>query len=133
MTGYLDTQLEARYEKPHKVRSEVSKQLEKAQRQAGPIAGSQSPGPDVPEDYRHLLEEYLDQLPACAIVSQVELTNQLSAPCQAGTDSRPEIADPGRRRRKMRALLELCDQRRCKQRTPDHLSSLRGSPGGGVI
>jgi isoleucyl-tRNA synthetase len=77
-TDYQDSQLEERYEQLYKVRSEVSKQLEKARadKQLGQSLEAKVLL-DVPEDYRQLLAEYLDLLPTYFIVSQVELTSDL--------------------------------------------------------
>ncbi|MCF6266116.1 MAG: isoleucine--tRNA ligase [Desulfuromusa sp.] len=79
-SSYLDDQLEERYEQLQKVRSEVSKQLEKARadKQLGQSLEAKILL-DVPENYRPLLTEYLDLLPTYFIVSQVELTDNLPA------------------------------------------------------
>ncbi|MCW8892751.1 MAG: class I tRNA ligase family protein, partial [Deltaproteobacteria bacterium] len=84
ISHYVDDQLEARYEKLQKVRSEVSKQLEKAR--AEKRLGQSLEGKillAVPEDYRQLLEDYRDLLPTYFIVSQVELTESLPAAMDA--------------------------------------------------
>ena len=84
ISSYLDDQLEARYEQLQKVRSEVSRQLEKAR--ADKRLGQSLEAKillDVPEDYQKLLEEYLDLLPAYFIVSQVELTADIPAAQEA--------------------------------------------------
>ena len=75
---YQDEQLEERYERLQKVRSEVSKQLEKARadKQLGQSLEAKILL-DVPEDYQQLLSEYLNLLPTYFIVSQVELTQNL--------------------------------------------------------
>ena len=84
ISSYLNDDLETRYEKLQKIRSEVSKQLENA-RAAKQIGQSLEAKVliDAPESYRALLEEYSDLLPTYFIVSQVELTDQIPAP-QAG-------------------------------------------------
>ncbi len=84
ISSYLNDELETRYEKLQKIRSEVSKQLENA-RTAKQIGQSLEAKVliDAPESYRALLEEYSDLLPTYFIVSQVELTDQIPAP-QAG-------------------------------------------------
>ena len=81
---YQDSQLEERYELLQKVRSEVSKQLEKARadKQLGQSLEAKILL-DVPEDYQQLLSEYLNLLPTYFIVSQVELTTDLPAAVDA--------------------------------------------------
>ncbi len=84
ISSYLNDELEARYEKLQKLRSEVSKQLENA-RAAKQIGQSLEAKVliDAPESYHQLLKEYKELLPTYFIVSQVELTDQIPAP-QAG-------------------------------------------------
>jgi isoleucyl-tRNA synthetase len=79
-SGYLDDQLEQRYEQLQKVRSEVSRQLEKARadKQLGQSLEAKILL-DAPASYKTLLTEYLDLLPTYFIVSQVELTDNLPA------------------------------------------------------
>ncbi|MCK5826391.1 MAG: isoleucine--tRNA ligase [Desulfuromusa sp.] len=81
---YQDSQLEERYEQLQKVRSEVSRQLEKARadKQLGQSLEAKILL-DVPESYRQLMEEYLELLPTYFIVSQVELTTNLPAAVEA--------------------------------------------------
>ena len=81
IAGYQDNELEARYEKLHKVRNEVSKQLEnaRAEKRLGQSLEAKVLL-SVPEDYRQLLEEYKELLPTYFIVSQVELTDNLPDP-----------------------------------------------------
>ena len=81
---YQDSQLEERYEQLQKVRSEVSKQLEKARadKQLGQSLEAKILL-DVPESYQQLMVEYLDLLPTYFIVSQVELTTDLPAAVDA--------------------------------------------------
>ena len=81
---YQDAQLEERYEQLQKIRSEVSKQLEKARadKQLGQSLEAKILL-DVPENYRQLMTEYLDLLPSYFIVSQVELTTDLPAAVEA--------------------------------------------------
>jgi len=81
---YQDSQLEERYEQLQKVRSEVSKQLEKARadKQLGQSLEAKILL-DVPESYQQLMVEYLDLLPTYFIVSQVELTQNLPAAVDA--------------------------------------------------
>ncbi len=80
----LDDQLEERYEKLQKVRSEVAKQLEKARadKQLGQSLEAKVLL-DVPQSYQQLLTDYLDWLPTYFIVSQVELTADLPEPVEA--------------------------------------------------
>ena len=81
ISTYLDDELEARYEKLQKIRSEVSKQLENAR--AAKMIGQSLEAKvllNAPEDLKELLEEYHDLLPAYFIVSQVELTGQIEEP-----------------------------------------------------
>ncbi len=82
--NYLDDQLEERYDRLQKVRSEVSRQLEKARadKQLGQSLEAKVLL-DVPEDYQQLLSDYLDLLPTYFIVSQVELSEDLSAAVEA--------------------------------------------------
>ena len=78
MAAYQDEKLEARYEQLQKVRSEVSRQLEKAR--AEKRLGQSLEAKVVlcpPDSYRRLLEDYRELLPAYFIVSQVELVEQL--------------------------------------------------------
>ena len=77
--NYLDDQLEERYEHLQKVRSEVSKELEKARadKQLGQSLEAKVIL-QVPEEYRQLLNDYLELLPSYFIVSQVELNNNLT-------------------------------------------------------
>jgi len=79
-SSYLDDQLEERYEQLHKIRTEVSRQLEKARadKQLGQSLEAKILL-DAPEDYQQLLADYLESLPTYFIVSQVELTKNLSA------------------------------------------------------
>ncbi len=81
---YLDDQLEERYEQLQKVRSEVSRQLEKARadKQLGQSLEAKILL-EVPESYQQLLSEYLDLLPTYFIVSQVELSDSLPAAIEA--------------------------------------------------
>ena len=81
---YQDSQLEERYEQLQKVRSEVSKQLEKARadKQLGQSLEAKILL-DVPESYQQLMADYLDLLPTYFIVSQVELTTDLPAAVDA--------------------------------------------------
>lgn len=81
---YQDSQLEERYEQLQKVRSEVSKQLERsrADKQLGQSLEAKVLL-DVPTSYQPLLTEYLDLLPTYFIVSQVELTTDLPAAVEA--------------------------------------------------
>ncbi|MEA3362202.1 MAG: isoleucine--tRNA ligase [Thermodesulfobacteriota bacterium] len=83
-SNYLDDQLEERYEQLQKVRSEVSKQLEKARadKQLGQSLEAKVIL-DAPDSYKPLLTEYLDMLPTYFIVSQVELTTNLPAAVEA--------------------------------------------------
>jgi isoleucyl-tRNA synthetase len=93
-----DPELEARYEKLQKIRSEVSKALElaRAEKRIG-----QSLEAKVllrtPDSYRPLLEQYREQLPAYFIVSQVELVAELEdgldAEGVAGLRIRVDAAD----------------------------------------
>ncbi|MCK4503046.1 MAG: class I tRNA ligase family protein, partial [Desulfuromonadales bacterium] len=79
--NYLDDQLEERYTKLQQVRSEVSRQLEKAR--ADKMIGQSLEAKvllDTSDDYRQILTDYLDLLPTYFIVSQVELTADLTAP-----------------------------------------------------
>jgi isoleucyl-tRNA synthetase len=78
ISGYLDNELESRYEQLQKVRSEVSKQLEKArtEKRLGQSLEAKVLL-SVPEEYENLLANYLDHLPTYFIVSQVELTKEL--------------------------------------------------------
>ncbi len=101
---YLDDQLEARYEQLQKVRSEVSKQLEKARadKQLGQSLEAKILL-DVPEDYRQLLEEYRELLPTYFIVSQVELTTDL-------TTAEEAEGIPGLRLQVLPADGEKCDR-----------------------
>ena len=73
----IDDALEATYERLLKVRNEVSRQLEKAR---GEKRIGQSLEAkvllNVPEEYQELLNTYLPLLPACFIVSQVELSSE---------------------------------------------------------
>jgi len=89
-SSYLDDQLEERYEQLQKVRSEVSKLLEKARadKQIGQSLEAKIIL-DPPEDYRPLLTEYLDLLPTYFIVSQVELTDNLPAAIES--ESMPDL------------------------------------------
>ena len=78
-TNYIDDQLEERYNQLQQVRSEVSRQLEKMR--AEKTIGQSLEAKvilDVPEEYRQLLNDYLDLLPTYFIVSQVELTSDLT-------------------------------------------------------
>ncbi|MFK5926804.1 MAG: isoleucine--tRNA ligase [Desulfuromusa sp.] len=79
-SSYLNDQLEERYEQLQKVRSEVSRQLEKARadKQLGQSLEAKILL-DAPEEYQQLLADYLDLLPTYFIVSQVELTKDLPA------------------------------------------------------
>jgi isoleucyl-tRNA synthetase len=83
-SNYLDDQLEERYEQLHKIRVEVSRQLEKARadKQLGQSLEAKILL-DAPEDYQQLLADYLESLPTYFIVSQVELTKNLSAAVDA--------------------------------------------------
>ncbi len=76
--GYIDDELEERYEQLRKVRSEVSRQLEKAR--AEKRIGQSLEAKvvlQVPANLQALLAQYQDLLPAYFIVSQVELRDQL--------------------------------------------------------
>ncbi|MDA3903015.1 MAG: isoleucine--tRNA ligase [Desulfuromusa sp.] len=83
-SNYLDDQLEQRYEQLQKVRSEVSRQLEKARadKQLGQSLEAKILL-DAPASYQPLLTEYLPLLPTYFIVSQVELTDNLTAAVEA--------------------------------------------------
>ena len=79
ISGYLDDSLEARYEKLGKIRSEVARQLERAR--AEKRLGQSLEAKVVirpPEEYRDLLQDYQELLPAYLIVSQVELSDTLA-------------------------------------------------------
>ncbi len=81
----LDDALEARYEKLGKIRTEVSRLLEKAR--AEKRIGQSLEARVVlcpPADYRQLLTEYQDLLPGYFIVSQVELVDTLSDGQESG-------------------------------------------------
>ncbi|MEE4254321.1 MAG: isoleucine--tRNA ligase [Desulfuromusa sp.] len=83
-SSYLNNQLEERYEKLHKIRTEVSRQLEKAR--ADKKLGQSLEAKillDAPEEYQQLLTDYLESLPTYFIVSQVELSKDLSAAVEA--------------------------------------------------
>lgn len=84
MTAYQDDELEARYERLQKVRSEVSKQLEIARtdKRLGQSLEAKVLL-SVPEDYRELISSYQDLLPTYFIVSQVELTDDIPEPQDA--------------------------------------------------
>jgi len=73
-----DAELEARYDSLQKIRSEVSKGLEiaRAEKRIGQSLEAKVLM-QIPVDYRQLLEQYREQLPAYFIVSQVELTEAL--------------------------------------------------------
>ena len=78
INGYIDDELEERYEQLRKVRSEVSRQLEKAR--AEKRIGQSLEAKvvlQVPANLQALLAQYQDLLPAYFIVSQVELRDQL--------------------------------------------------------
>ncbi|PLY00554.1 MAG: isoleucine--tRNA ligase [Desulfuromonas sp.] len=79
ISGYLNDELEARYEKIQKVRSEVSKQLElaRAEKRLGQSLEAKVQL-CVPDAYRALLDEYRELLPTYFIVSQVELVDELA-------------------------------------------------------
>ncbi|MFO7577785.1 MAG: class I tRNA ligase family protein, partial [Pelovirga sp.] len=83
--GALDDPLEARYERLHKVRMDVSRQLEKARTEK---RIGQSLEAKVllcpPADYRELLTDYLPLLATYFIVSQVELVDALPQGTEAG-------------------------------------------------
>lgn len=83
-SSYLNDQLEERYEQLHKIRTEVSRQLEKARadKQLGQSLEAKILL-DAPEEYQQLLTDYSDSLPTYFIVSQVELTKDLSAAVEA--------------------------------------------------
>ena len=83
-SSYLNDQLEERYEQLHKIRTEVSRQLEKARadKQLGQSLEAKILL-DAPEEYQQLLTDYLESLPTYFIVSQVELTKDLSAAVEA--------------------------------------------------
>ncbi len=103
-SNYLDDSLEERYEQLQKVRSEISRQLEKARadKQLGQSLEAKILL-DVPEDYQQLLTDYLDLLPTYFIVSQVELTTDLPAAVSAENI-------PGLRLQVLPADGEKCDR-----------------------
>lgn len=74
-----DAELEARYDQLQKVRSEISKILEKAraEKQLGQSLEAKV-RLQAPESVLPLLKEYQEQLPSLFIVSQVELVDELS-------------------------------------------------------
>jgi len=79
ISGYCDTDLENRYEKLQKVRSEVSKVLEKAR--AEKRIGQSLEAKvvlQVPGELKDLLASYSNLLPAYFIVSQVEVVTNLA-------------------------------------------------------
>jgi isoleucyl-tRNA synthetase len=84
MAASLDAELEARYERLRKVRNEVTKQLEiaRAEKQLGQSLEAKVLL-EVPADYSQLLNDYHDWLPSFFIVSQVELTQNLTHPSEA--------------------------------------------------
>ncbi len=79
MDGRFDAELEGRYEQLQKVRSEVSKVLEKAraEKQLGQSLEAKI-RLQLPEAVRPLLEQYRKELASIFIVSQVELTDSLT-------------------------------------------------------
>jgi isoleucyl-tRNA synthetase len=79
MDQRFDADLEERYEQLQKVRSEVSKVLERAraEKQLGQSLEAKILL-QVPEKYLPLLQSYRDQLAGIFIVSQVELVDELS-------------------------------------------------------
>ncbi len=79
ISGYCDEALEGRYEKLQKVRSEVSKVLEKAR--AEKRIGQSLEAKvllQVPDELKELLAQYSSLLPAYLIVSQVEVVEDLA-------------------------------------------------------
>ncbi|MDT8421518.1 MAG: isoleucine--tRNA ligase [Desulfuromonadales bacterium] len=94
----LDLELEARYERLQKIRSEVSKSLElaRAEKRIGQSLEAKIVL-KAPEAYRELLADYRDLLPGYFIVSQVELVDELeggtAAEGIAGLELRVDAAD----------------------------------------
>jgi len=74
----LDLELEARYDRLQKIRSEVSKILEhaRAEKRIGQSLEAKILL-KAPQEYRDLLVDYREQLPGYFIVSQVELVDEL--------------------------------------------------------
>lgn len=85
MNNYFDAELEKRYDQLQKVRSEVSKILEKAraEKQLGQSLEAKI-RLQAPASVQPLLEEYREQLANIFIVSQVELVDELSEGSDAG-------------------------------------------------
>ncbi len=81
ISAYLDDDLEERYERLQKIRSEVTKQLEKAraEKRLGQSLEAKVLLSARGEDL-HLLEQYRALLPNYFIVSQVELTDAIPEP-----------------------------------------------------
>ena len=78
------------------------------------------------QDLAPLLEQYKSWLPGLFIVSQVELAASGARRCaEIGIAARTDRRGAARRRRKVRALLELFDARRRKRRLPDRVRALR--------
>jgi isoleucyl-tRNA synthetase len=84
MSVYRDDELEARYGRLQKIRSEVSKQLEiaRAEKRLGQSLEAKILL-SVPDSDRELIESYKELLPAYFIVSQVELTDDIPQPQDA--------------------------------------------------
>jgi len=84
MEQRFDAELEARYDQLQKVRSEVSKVLEKAraEKQLGQSLEAKIQL-QVPAEVRPLLQQYRDQLATIFIVSQVELVDELAEGSEA--------------------------------------------------
>ena len=82
--NYLDDALEERYEQLQKIRSEVSKELEKAR--ADKKLGQALEAKvllEIPGEYQTLMNDYLDLLPNYFIVSQVEFSDNLTEGTEA--------------------------------------------------
>ncbi len=84
MDALKDNELEARYERLQKVRSDVSKQLEiaRADKRLGQSLEAKVLL-SVPENLRDLIDSYKELLPTYFIVSQVELTDDIPEPQEA--------------------------------------------------
>jgi len=82
--NYLNDELEERYEQLQKVRSEISKELEKAraEKKLGQALEAKVLL-QVPGEYQQLLDDYRELLPNYFIVSQVEFSDSLNEGIEA--------------------------------------------------